>query len=341
MPTLLLAAALLSAALTLADDDAALRTAVPPAATTIAVMVLGELDTQAAAARDAVVGALRRSGHRVRLIGGAPGTYVEMPSTDVIQRFCSLFHLDMVAVVSPGASLEVQLYDRTGTLVGHPVMAARPADPAPRSLPTPPAPQSVPAPPARIEPADPRVKALGEELYAREQVGIGLDGIVYQGQGLRRLEGADFYATVGRPDLADQYRRRQRNKGVAMGVGGAALGVGVIWGIADLLFSAAATVASPVPCLLSGGGSSHESSGGEDWCHPHQPSGLPWVTGGLGLGLLVFSAAVPSDPLPQAERRQLMDRHNADLRARAGLGSLRVAPVVTGDGGGMVLSGSF
>jgi hypothetical protein len=339
MSTLLLATALLSAALAPAYDDTALRAAVPPTAQTVGVTVLGEFDAQAAAARDAVVSALRRSGHWVRLIGGAPGTYAEMPSADVIQRFCSLFHMDMVVVVSPGASLDVQVYDRTGTLVGHPVMAARPTAPEGPHTPAPQAPAT--APPAKAEPADPRVKALSEELYAREQVSIGLDGNAYQGRTPRRLEGADFYATVGRPDLADQYRRRQQNKGVAYGVGGAALGVGVIWGIADLLFSATASVVSVGPCLLSGGGSSRESSGEEDWCHPHQPSGLPWVTAGLGLGVLVFGAAVPSDPLPESQRRQLMDRHNADLRARAGLGALRIAPVLTGDGGGMVLSGSF
>jgi hypothetical protein len=303
-----------------AYDDSALRQAIPTGAHSIGLTVVGAPGTGAAAARDAVVSALRATGRQVRLVG-AGGTLAEPPTAGVVERLCSLYQMDLVAVVWRGpTSLGVQLLDRTGTVVGHPVMTARAAAPV----------TSEPEPAA---PADPRLH-LGEELYASGQVTMAMDGSAYQGRDKRPLRGADFYATVGRPDLAEEYRRREQNKGGAYGVGGVILGVGVIWGIADLLYSATAAVASPVPCLLSGGAK-------DDWCHPHQPSPLPWGAAVLGLGVLVIPAATPSDPLPEPERRRLMERHNADLRARAGLGSVRVAPVVSADGGGMVLSGSF
>ena len=322
-------------------DDSALRRAIPAGVHTIGVTVAGEFDDRAAAARQAVVNSLHGAGYWVRLIGGAPGTVADPPTADVVARLSSIFHLDLVVVVQePGADLSVELRDRTGALVGRATMV--PGSRAPEIAP----------PETPRASADPQVRALGEELYAREEVEL-VGRAAYQGRGRRPLQGADFYATVGRADLAEQYRSRDQAKGVARGIGGAAVGVGVVWGLLDFMASAFDATFSALPCLATAGSSSHGEMPDHDWCQPHQPSGLPWAMAGLGLGMLIIPSAVPSDPVPDSERRQLVDRYNDDLRARAGLPrpqagdrrelhlELRVAPVVTPEGGGMVLSGSF
>jgi hypothetical protein len=325
-------------------DDSDLRKAIPPKVSTIGVTVVGEFDARAAGARDAVTGALRAAGYRVRLVGGAPGTFAEEPTPAVAERLCWIFHMDLVAVVHPGvAGLAVELLDRTGAVVARPVMNARPSTPLAPAQP----PGGAREPGA---PVDPRVRALGEELYASQRISVGAAGSAYQGRGRRPLEGADFYSTVGRSDLAEQYRSREHNKSVARGIGGVTVGVGVIWGIADLLYTAAEATFSAVPCLLSGGSNSQRPESNQ-WCDRHEASPLPWGMAVVGLGLLVVPSGIPSDPVPEAERRQLIDRYNADLRARAGLDAppspagdrlmLRLAPVITTEGGGVMLSGRF
>jgi hypothetical protein len=198
------------------------------------------------------------------------------------------------------------------------------------------------------------LRALGEELYDREAISI-LDGQAFQGRSGRLLEGADFYTVVGRPDLAESYRDRQSLKSVVRVTGGVAIGVGIIWGIIDVLGKAAATAASAFPCLLSGGteGSGGSSSGGSSsWCQPMEPSALPWATAGVGLGMVVVPAFVPTDPIPEAERDQLARRHNDELRAKAApagparpsegpWSSMRAGPYLTPQGGGLMISGRF
>jgi hypothetical protein len=206
------------------------------------------------------------------------------------------------------------------------------------------APEPPPAPvqPAAESPAEVRLRALGEELYKRDAIEVVGDE-AYQGvgRGRRPLEGADFYATVGRPDLAARYRDVEGNKNLARGIGGVTIGVGVLWGLGELLYSAADTVASAIPCTFSGGSGSQDNT----WCNPHQASGVPWGVAVLGLVLVAAPSAVSSHPVSESERRQLIERYNAELRARAGLGAprptVRLAPVLTPGGGGMLLSGRF
>jgi hypothetical protein len=136
---------------------------------------------------------------------------------------------------------------------------------------------------------------------------------------------------------------------VARGIGGAAVGVGVVWGLLDFVATAFDATFSLLPCLATAGSSSRGETPDHDACKGHQPSGIPWAMAGLGLGALILPSAIPSDPVPVEERRQLIDGYNDDLRVRAGLPrpqavdrlELRVAPAVTPGGGGMVLSGSF
>jgi hypothetical protein len=302
---------------------------------TIGVTVVGEPGATTAAARDAAVTAFRTAGYWVRIMGGAPGTVPEPPTAAMVERLCSLYQMDLVAVVRPGAAgLTVALLDRTGAVVASPMMAARPS-------PLPAQPTVVAPEPGA--PVDPRVRALGEELYASQQISVGVAGSIYQGRNRRPLEGADFYTTVGRLDLAEQYRSREKSKGAAQAIGGVTIGVGVLWGIVDLLLVPTSAAVSLVPCALSGG------SGRE--CEQHEASPLPWGVAVMGLGLLAIPSGIPSDPVSEAERRQLVDRYNADLRARAGLDAptsppgdrlmLRIAPVITAEGGGMMLSGRF
>jgi hypothetical protein len=314
-------------------DGAALREAIPAGVRAIGVLRVGELDPGTAAARDAVADTLRVGGYRVRLIGVPAMTLASLTEADVSQ-LCTRFQVDLVAVVRTsalreGVRAEVELRDRAGRVIGA-------KSPTPTPTPTP--------APARVASADPQVLALGEALYAREAIAVVGDE-AYQGPVRRRLEGADFYTTVGRPDLAERYREREGTKALVRGAGGVTIGVGVLWGLADLLFSAAETVGSAIPCVATSALRADQGS----WCDPHQPSGAPWVVAALGAGMLIIPSAIPSDPVSPDERQQLIERHNDEAHARAGLGprpaaarpSMRIAPVVSANGGGVVVSGWF
>lgn len=127
---------------------------------------------------------------------------------------------------------------------------------------------------------------------------------VYQGKYKKPLAGADFYETVGRPDLAEQYRSTDAVRS-AIGTPGAALaGLGLI-----------AMVASPLGLLISDSMMNEETKmtlvfgsliGGG-------------VVGTVGAVMSIVSGFINPHPVDPVQARELADNHNKKLAADLGL----------------------
>jgi hypothetical protein len=168
------------------------------------------------------------------------------------------------------------------------------------------APRSVPAG------ARTREQELAEALFADEA--LSLDGRHIKRGGVSLKPGA-FYALVERPDLAAQIRTRRIGKGIAIGVGAAAMTVGAVLGIAD---SVATSFDNGVNRAVNLCGTSQVSEQCEDRSHT---SMAPWAIVFGGGFALVTGLVLPADPLGPGEKQGLVDDYNRRLRARMGLSS--------------------
>jgi hypothetical protein len=285
---------------------AAVPEAIPRGVRSVGLVVAGEATPVAAVhTRDAVAAALRAAGYRVTLIGAADGQATTLPGREEVIDLCQALRLDVVVVVKMLTVLDdgpvtYQVRDDSGEL-----RAFRQAAGA-----APPFSPGAPPPPAEAP------------VVSRPGVGAA--------------SGADFYLAVGRPDLAARYRERQGVKRGVQVAGGVALGLGVIWGLLDLAVVTTARATTLIPCVLSeiaSGSSDGAARPARDPICDAEPSAVPWVVSSVGAGMLVIPAFVPSDPVSDAERRQLA-RHHDGLRAQA-------APFVTAQGGGLMISGRF
>ena len=131
----------------------------------------------------------------------------------------------------------------------------------------------------------------------------------------RVLSGPEFYAYVGRPDLASEYRVRSKRKKILGGVG---LG----------MFVAGAGVS-----LGSIGASGRTASA-------LLGSGVVLMFGGLvPIG---FAGTLSPHPVTPAQVGDLVSEQNKRLRAELGLPErVKVRPVASSAGGGAVVSGRF
>ena len=123
----------------------------------------------------------------------------------------------------------------------------------------------------------------------------------YLGKYRREIPLDDFYARVGRADLAKAYRDRQITRHAIQGGGVAIIGASLIVGLATICFD------SP------GAGDPRFKS-----CSHDQFVGLGAVFAGGFLGGLVFILGrnMTNEPARVDEMRQLTDDHNVKLRAR-------------------------
>lgn len=155
----------------------------------------------------------------------------------------------------------------------------------------------------------------------------GAKVVPYQGEMHRAIDGPEFYEIVGRPDLAESYRRNRRRARIyAFGGLGAALGGIVMFAI----------------------GHANENGIGDQVL---EYGGLALVVGGLGVSLYGFYLDVNPDPTSKQERYDLAAEYNAKLRKKYGLpvssraprhhAEVAVAPYLVGDSAGLVLSGRF
>jgi hypothetical protein len=165
------------------------------------------------------------------------------------------------------------------------------------------------APPAVA--AEAQLRVLREQLFARDA--LYLDFRAHMLQDGRTIDAADAYLIVGRPDLANQVRRRRTAKGVARGVGIAALTLGLVWGIVEGI---AVTFDNGIHRLVNGCGSMSIEPQCADRSHV---SAIPGVMIVGGAAAWVTGAVMPEDPLGDAEKGRLVDDYNRRLRAGMGL----------------------
>lgn len=245
----------------------------------IALLVEGERTEPALAARAAVATALRDAGHDVEIVEDplpAPGERSRLSKIATTHASAAVATVGISTDDYPRLSLT--LYNQAGYAVfelGADVTLA-PAAPPPV------APFSPPPVPLSVNPL--------------------------------LIEGIGFYEAVGRPDLAARYRSADSAKTVSRVVGGASVIVGVLWGILDLLATAADNTLGYLGC-----GSASSSTP----CAAASPSPLPWGLALLGVGALVIPSFISSDPLTYDQKRALIYSGRAGVELHLGAG---VAP---------------
>jgi hypothetical protein len=116
----------------------------------------------------------------------------------------------------------------------------------------------------------------------------------------RLVEGAEFYRVLGRDDLAGTYLFKSVLKGGFIGLGAAALIVGVI--------VAYFGITNP-PCLYGGG--SYWGGFAGCWQYDNGPAAAGILTGLVGVAAGIVGAVLKVDPMKSGEQRTLVEQHNA------------------------------
>lgn len=161
------------------------------------------------------------------------------------------------------------------------------------------------------------------------------------GKARREVSGADFYDTVGRPDLATTFRWRKGGGTVALVFAGIALNAALFVVVLDCM-----------ELDLFGTGADEWDSGCDnyEWADP-AAAGL--FLGSAGLSALGFALILNRDPLGDGRKPLLVHKHNLRLRHELGLPasagnepagptfSFEWAPFVAANGGGVHLVTRF
>lgn len=210
------------------------------------------------------------------------------------------------------------------------------------------------APAAQAAPADAALAAAKqryqkeyiwfEDVYFRSERGNSSwrETHAFRGKYKEPLEGARFYETLGRADLASRYRKRHTTRIGLLGAGGALFLGGCLYPLVDSLMKEDCSESSD----FSGCVESHLE------VTPLVYAGIMVGAGGL---LMAIGFNVDSHPLSPSEARTLADEHNTKLRNELGLPadwepkrvseatapSLRIVPMASTSGGGLVLTGTF
>jgi hypothetical protein len=269
----------------------------------------------------AVRQALERGGIEVRRAGLAdrPAFANHLVDAGLLCRTHGTGVVILVEDLTPEQAL-AKVIDATGVVRG--VVLLGPPGP-------PPAPE-MPAP-----------QAVAQDAYQNGVLGVDPSG-PYQGPDRRRLSWEDFYRITGRPDLVDAQEHQRQVRYALGGLGGTALGAGVLWGIADLTVNFIGAAASAPFCLFSSAGR-HDSGAtppSNDFCDGPQPSAIPWVVAATGAGMLLAIPLIPRQSTSDQAARALASAHNQQLRQRYGL-TVEAAPLVAPDTGGLLLRGQF
>lgn len=139
---------------------------------------------------------------------------------------------------------------------------------------------------------------------------------------LLQIQGAAFYDTVGRADLARSYEARRRGKLVMSAIGGIGIGAGLVGAL-----------------LVAIGNNFHVDGPSCEEAHNCTSYAVPAVLIAGGLLLSVVPYAVPDDPVSERDRRELAEAAAARIASAPRLG-VSLAPC--GDGGGsLTVNGRF
>ena len=161
---------------------------------------------------------------------------------------------------------------------------------------------------------------------------------VYRGGADQEIEAPEFYRALGRDDLADRYRMRQR-----LMIGGFAAGTVafVVAGVLNIRTDDLRACDGMPPGVF-------------DACvHDHMHSAVPTVVaGGIGLAAALFGTYFYRRPHPidENDAKALADAYNQRLRRQLGLAAqsapplvhdLAVTPRLAGRDAGLALGGRF
>jgi hypothetical protein len=200
-------------------------------------------------------------------------------------------------------------------------------------------------PPARADEPPP---ASPQEEYDLHFIGFDDFGLVdpetgvfhkmteaYEGKYKKPIGGADFYRTVGREDLAQEYLEREQRRNALMIAGGAvALGSLVASSIiaANGFSSSSCDVTSPSFAQCSDAEASRASTG-------VLAAAAVGISGLLvGGGLFLAGAATNPNPLDASRMRELADQYNRQLKQRLDVSLL---PLASPDRAGLALNLRF
>ena len=159
----------------------------------------------------------------------------------------------------------------------------------------------------------------------------------YEGKYKKPLAPVEFYRTVGRDDLAQEYTARESRRNALMVTG---------WAIG--LSSLVASVVIVTNAAVSGGDCNTSNATAFGQCLSAQSSRTEsgFLTGGaVGLGGLLLGGAIylagastNPNPLDASQMRELADGYNQRLKERLGISML---PVLTPDAAGLALNMPF
>ncbi|WAS96264.1 hypothetical protein [Nannocystis punicea] len=186
-----------------------------------------------------------------------------------------------------------------------------------------------------------QARDVAENEYAAKRLG-GTWGALRQGTPGTPITPTQFYAALGRDDLARQVDKRKKTRlGVALG-GGIAGGGLLAVGLTFLILNSTATKYGP------DFGPDDPLRGGTD--RVRYPLSMPLSGALLGvgaallIGMGVFLGVYKAHPVGRRETPGLIDGHNRELRKKLGLppeqASVRLAPSL-GASNGLVLFGRF
>jgi hypothetical protein len=157
----------------------------------------------------------------------------------------------------------------------------------------------------------------------------------YEGKYKIPLAPAEFFRTVGRDDLAQEYTARESRRNAAM-VTGALIGLGSLLATVVIISNATSGDCNMSNATAFGQCVSEQSSRSQSGFLTGGAVGL----GGLLLGGAIYFAGASTNPNPldAYQMRELADGYNQRLKQRLGISML---PVLTPDAAGLALNMPF
>ena len=170
--------------------------------------------------------------------------------------------------------------------------------------------------------------------------------VAYQGDIRKRLEGDEFYKIIGRPDLAKQYQRRKDGGTTAMVLGVVGMVGGSIYMLAKGFPGYESCFDAPNMSQCERDRDARESDAKQ-----HLAISLAITLAGSTVFSIGWYYVRNPHPISEGEAQTLGAQYNTELRKKHNLStqaaprrrgrSLFASPYLTGDGGGLALTGRF
>ncbi len=140
-----------------------------------------------------------------------------------------------------------------------------------------------------------------EQWFAQQSLRIDGSRVM---RGPYRVYPSTLYSLVGRSDLNEALQTRRLTKVIVVASGGLVLAAGMVWGLAAAARETS-SCNSPYP---------------PPNCSPAKSYGpFPWIVAGLGGTAMIVGLLLPTDPVSDDEKEQLIRDYNQRLRAGMGL----------------------